>query len=338
MESTTPSANFHPQMVQYTPADSTIVKNVLALVSPSRSSLAFVRRKMRANLNLTSNAPSAPSPAAPLPSRDVCGVARGSRFPSMALLSSRTRAGTTWCCGASRGRRSSAARQAASAALESPAWVACSAAAARRLSSSVCTRRWHDGHASSAGATSVPHWGQGDAARPRKASVTEEPSAGYGSRSLIRSPHPERDAAGQPPGLVQRDARNEQMQRARETDDDRRGVREPEEHDHAKQQGQRAGALVAGGCRGVDASRGRGSRGPPTGGTRPRLYFLPQLARDERRVRRHHRAVREEHRQQLVAPAATAARAFADGRPHNQAHHHRDEAELVARQGFDAEV
>src|SRR6266487_4330086 len=83
----------HPQLVQYTPADSTIVKNVLALVSPSRSSLAFVRRKMRANLNLTSNAPSAPSPAAPLPSRDVWRAACGSR--SRARLSSRTRADTT---------------------------------------------------------------------------------------------------------------------------------------------------------------------------------------------------------------------------------------------------
>src|SRR2546430_15196517 len=69
MDSTTPTANFHPQMVQYTPADSSIETNVLALVSPSRSSVAFVRRKMRANLNLTSDAPNAPGPAAPRPYR-----------------------------------------------------------------------------------------------------------------------------------------------------------------------------------------------------------------------------------------------------------------------------
>src|ERR1051326_2212031 len=338
MDSTTPSANFHPQMVQYTPADSTIVKNVLALVSPNRSSLAFVRRKIRANLNLTSNAPRAPSPAAPLPSRDGCGVARGCRGPSMARLSSRARADATGCGVESRDKSSSASRQAASAALESPAWVACSAAAARRLSSSVCTRRWHDGHASRAGATSVPHWGHGDPARPRKPSVTEEPSAGYGSRSLIGSRHPQRHAAVQLPGLVQREPRNEQMQRARETDYDRRGVREPEEDDHAEQQGQGAGALVAGGRGGADGSRGRGGRGRHTGGIRPRLYFLPQLARDQRRVRRHYRAVREEHRQQLVAPATTAPRALADGRADEQPHYHRDEAELVARQRFDAEV
>jgi len=36
MDSTTPTANFHPQMVQYTPADSSIETNVIALVSPSR--------------------------------------------------------------------------------------------------------------------------------------------------------------------------------------------------------------------------------------------------------------------------------------------------------------
>src|SRR5438874_6192969 len=73
MDSTTPTANFHPQMVQYTPADSSIETNVLALVSPSRSSVAFVRRKMRANLNLTSDAPTHPVRRHPAERRLLCG-------------------------------------------------------------------------------------------------------------------------------------------------------------------------------------------------------------------------------------------------------------------------
>src|SRR2546430_956131 len=343
MDSTTPSANFHPQMVQYTPAESSIVKNVLALVSPSRSSLAFVRRKMRANLNLSSRAPSASSPAALVPTREVRFATRGSR--SMARLSSRMRAEITSCWVESPGSRSSVSRQAASAELRSPACVARSAAAARRLSSSAWTRRWQDGHASSAAATSVPHWGHLDGA-PRGASLTASGSGGRGPRGLIRSRHPERHAPVQLPGLVQRETGDEQMKRAADADHDRGGKREREQDDNSQEQRERSRPGVAGlRCRG-EGPRCRGRGAGPTAArvecraarVRACLDFLPQLARDQRRVRRHDRAVGEEHRQQLVAPATSAARPLPDRRSHEQADHDCDEAKFVARQCFDAEV
>src|SRR2546425_8547596 len=80
MDTTKPSANFQPQIVQYTPIDRSIEKSVLALVSPSNNSLALVSTKTRANLNFASSTPIAPSPpAAPLPKREPCLPAAGCR-------------------------------------------------------------------------------------------------------------------------------------------------------------------------------------------------------------------------------------------------------------------
>src|SRR2546426_10477387 len=71
MDTTKPAANFQPHSVQYTPIDRSIESSVLALVSPSTSSLAFVITKSRADLNFASNRPSKPRPpAAPLPRRE----------------------------------------------------------------------------------------------------------------------------------------------------------------------------------------------------------------------------------------------------------------------------
>src|SRR5213596_370716 len=90
MDATKPSANFQPQIVQYTPTDRSIEKSVLAFVSPSNSSLALVSTKTRANLNFASSTPIAPSPpAAPLPKREPCLPAAGCR--SIARLNSATR-------------------------------------------------------------------------------------------------------------------------------------------------------------------------------------------------------------------------------------------------------
>src|SRR5438034_3088706 len=141
-----------------------MLKNVLALVRPNNSSLAFVRTNMSANLNLKSRAPSAPTPAAPLPNPDPCFAPAGPA--SSERLNAAIRAETTWCWVASAGSRSSAWRQAARAALGSPACSAPSAVAARRLSSSAYTRRRQEGQASRAGAICVPHCAHTDGARP----------------------------------------------------------------------------------------------------------------------------------------------------------------------------
>src|SRR5436305_1546122 len=91
MDTTKPAANFQPHSVQYTPIDRSMERRVLALVSPSNSSLAFVITKSRANLNFASNRPRAPSPpAAPLPMREPRFAPAGCR--STARLNSATRA------------------------------------------------------------------------------------------------------------------------------------------------------------------------------------------------------------------------------------------------------
>src|SRR5205823_14744304 len=95
MDATTPSANFQPHKVQYTPADRSIENSVLALVRPSASSLTLVRTKTRANLNFATSAPIVPSPAAPLPQRARC-FGEGCR--STARLNSPTRAATVRDC------------------------------------------------------------------------------------------------------------------------------------------------------------------------------------------------------------------------------------------------
>src|SRR5689334_15745919 len=169
MESTMPIANFQPHKVQYTPADRSMLNSVPALVSPNSSNLAFVRRNTIAKLNFASSAPRAPSPAAPLPHREV-GFAPAGWF-STARLRATMRAATAWCWVESLGSRSSAWRQAPKAPLASPAWPARSASAARRLSPSAWTRRWQDGHASNADATCVPHCGQAVVVCPRDASL-----------------------------------------------------------------------------------------------------------------------------------------------------------------------
>src|SRR5207247_3130130 len=134
MDTTNPTANFQPQIVQYTPIERSIENSVLALVSPSSSNLAFVRTKTRANLSFDKSTPIAPSPAAPLPQREP--VLAGVGWLSSARLNAATRADTVRCWVVSGGRRSSALRQAPSSALESPARVARSASAARRFSCS----------------------------------------------------------------------------------------------------------------------------------------------------------------------------------------------------------
>src|SRR2546425_4343509 len=139
MDTTNPTANFQPQIVQYTPIERSIENSVLALVSPSSSNLAFVRTKTRANLSFDKSTPIAPSPAAPLPQREP--VLAGVGWLSSARLNAATRADTVRGWVGSGGRGSGACRQAPSSALESPARVARSASAARRFSSSAWTRR-----------------------------------------------------------------------------------------------------------------------------------------------------------------------------------------------------
>src|SRR5438093_13455565 len=119
MERTKPNANFQPQIVQYRPAERSMLRNVPPFVRPSSNSFAFVRTNRSTNLNFISNAPTAPTPAAPFPHGDPCFVAAGRL--SNARLSSRIRAETTVCWVESGGRSSSASRHAASAALMSPA-------------------------------------------------------------------------------------------------------------------------------------------------------------------------------------------------------------------------
>src|SRR6266576_1243718 len=109
MESTTPNANFQPQIVQYTPADSSMLSSVPA----------SVRTNTSANLNLKSRAPSAPTPAAPLPHGDPGFTVAGP--PSSDRLKAAIRTDTTLCWVASVGNRSSAWRQAVNAPLGSPA-------------------------------------------------------------------------------------------------------------------------------------------------------------------------------------------------------------------------
>src|SRR3989442_12219719 len=77
MDTTNPTANFQPQIVQYTPIERSIENSVLALVSPSSSNLAFVRTKTRAHLSFDKSTPIAPSPAAPLPQRQPVLAAVG---------------------------------------------------------------------------------------------------------------------------------------------------------------------------------------------------------------------------------------------------------------------
>src|SRR5947209_14132980 len=95
MDTTNPTANFQPQIVQYTPIERSIENSVLALVSPSSSNLAFVRTKTRANLSFDKSTPIAPSPAAPLPQREP--VLAGVGWLSSARLNAATRADTVRC-------------------------------------------------------------------------------------------------------------------------------------------------------------------------------------------------------------------------------------------------
>src|SRR5438034_4204162 len=92
MESTKPKANFQPQIVQYKPAERSMLRNVPPFVRPSSNSFAFVRTNSSTNLNFASSAPTAPTPAAPFPHGDPCFVAAGRL--SNARLSSRIRAET----------------------------------------------------------------------------------------------------------------------------------------------------------------------------------------------------------------------------------------------------
>src|SRR5438309_1926043 len=133
MERTKPNANFQPQIVQYRPAERSMLRNVPPFVRPSSNSFAFVRTNSSTNLNFTSSAPTAPTPAAPLPQGDPCFGATGRL--SKARLRSRIRAETTVCWLESGGRSSSAWRHAASAALVSPAWAVRSAPVDLRRSS-----------------------------------------------------------------------------------------------------------------------------------------------------------------------------------------------------------
>src|SRR6266403_363439 len=198
-----------------------MLKNVLALVKPNSSSLAFVRTNMSANLNLKSRAPSAPRPAAPLPNPDPCFSPAGPA--SSERLSAAIRAETTWCWVASAGNRSSASRQAARAALASLACSAPSAVAARRLSSSACTRRRQEGQASRAGAICVPHCAHTEGARPgRSASVIYEGLRRCGaSGDLIWPCDLQGDAPVELPRLIQGEACDQQVDRARNADHDR---------------------------------------------------------------------------------------------------------------------
>src|SRR2546429_324866 len=138
MERTKPNANFQPQIVQYRPAERSMLRNVPPFVRPSSNSFAFVRTNSSTNLNFTSSAPTAPTPAAPLPQGDPCFGATGRL--SKARLRSRIRAETTVCWLESGGRSSSAWRHAASAALVSPAWAGRSPPAANRLGAAEWTQ------------------------------------------------------------------------------------------------------------------------------------------------------------------------------------------------------
>ena len=182
MESTKPNANFQPQIVQYRPAERSMLRNVPPFVRPHSNSFAFVRTNSSTNLNFTSSAPTAPTPAAPFPHGEPCLVAAGRR--SKARLSSRIRAETIVCWLESAGSSSSASRHVARAALMSPAWAVRSASAASRLRASEWTRRWQDGQESRAGAICVPHWGQASGWRP----------AAPTSASVIDHATPSRDA------------------------------------------------------------------------------------------------------------------------------------------------
>src|SRR6266516_5601232 len=93
MERTKPNANFQPQIVQYRPAERSMLRNVPPFVRPSSKNFTFVRTNSSTNLNFASNAPTAPTPAAPFPHGDPCFVAAGRL--SKARLSSRIRAETT---------------------------------------------------------------------------------------------------------------------------------------------------------------------------------------------------------------------------------------------------
>src|SRR6266702_7669564 len=279
-----------------------MLKNVLALVRPNNSSLAFERTNMSANLNLKSRAPSAPTPAAPLPNPDPCFAPAGPA--SSERLNAAIRAETTWCWVASAGSRSSAWRQAARAALGSPACSAPSAVAARRLSSSACTRRRQEGQASRAGAICVPHCAHTDGARPgTSASVIYEGLRRCGaSGGLVRPCDLQGDAPVELPRLVQREPRDQQVDRARDADHYRSRIRERDDHREAKgDSGQararrRTGRGVAGRA---DAGGDRGGRGGPG------APFLLQLAGDQRGVGHHDGGVGEKHGDQLVARAAT---------------------------------
>src|SRR5206468_107705 len=81
MESTNPNANFQPQIVQYKPAERSMLRNVPPFVRPSSNSFAFVRTNSSTNLNFASSAPTAPTPAAPFPHGDPCFVAAGPPAP-----------------------------------------------------------------------------------------------------------------------------------------------------------------------------------------------------------------------------------------------------------------
>src|SRR5947209_12866522 len=61
MQSTKPSANFHPHMLQYTPKNASIESRVLSLVSPSSRNLALVIAKTMATLNFHSISPAGPN-------------------------------------------------------------------------------------------------------------------------------------------------------------------------------------------------------------------------------------------------------------------------------------
>src|SRR6185295_13767414 len=80
MESTMPNANFQPQMVQYTPAESSMLKSVPPFVKPSSSNLAFVRTNRSANFELEEECAECAdtgrlfAPPCPVPCGCGCGV------------------------------------------------------------------------------------------------------------------------------------------------------------------------------------------------------------------------------------------------------------------------
>src|SRR4029077_13647418 len=255
-----------------------MLKNVLALVRPNSSSLAFVRTNTSANLNLKSRAPSAPTPAAPLPNPDPCFAPAGPA--SSERLNAAIRAETTWCWVASAGNRSSAWRQEARAALGSPACSAPSSVAARRLRSSACTRRRQQGQASRAGAICVPHCTHTDGARPgTAASVIYKALRRCGaSGGLVRPGDLQGDAPVELPRFVQREPRDQQVERARDADHDRSRIRERDDHREAERNGGQARARrrIWGRVSGrVDPGGRRGGRAGPG------APLLLQLAGDQ---------------------------------------------------------